>query len=71
MVAQPLRELQEPWKKGHRLLAVHAKNKMERVGSSRNGCATIGETSNFKTEKVFRTISLGLNYHGLISTNIS
>jgi hypothetical protein len=42
IVAQPSRELLEPQKMDHRLLAVSAKNKMASVGSLRNGCATIG-----------------------------
>jgi hypothetical protein len=42
MVAQPLHELPEPQKMDHRLLAVVAKNKMASVGSSHNGCVTIG-----------------------------
>jgi hypothetical protein len=35
-VAQPLRELPEPQKMDHRLVAVRAKNKMVNVGSSRH-----------------------------------
>jgi hypothetical protein len=39
MVKQPVRELPEPRKKGHRLLAVCTQKKMANVGSSRTGCA--------------------------------
>jgi hypothetical protein len=42
MVAQPLLELPEPQKMGHRLVTVYTENKMVSVGSSHNGCATIG-----------------------------
>jgi hypothetical protein len=35
-VAQPLRELPEPQKMDHRLVAVRAKNKMANVGSLRH-----------------------------------
>jgi hypothetical protein len=43
MVAQPSREQPEPLKMDEKLfLAFGAKNKMASVGSSHNGCATIG-----------------------------
>jgi hypothetical protein len=42
MDAQPFPKLPEPGKMDHRLVEVCAKTKMVSVGSSRNGCVTIG-----------------------------
>jgi hypothetical protein len=41
LVAQPLGELPELRKLNHRLVAVHAYNKLGCFGSWRNGCVTI------------------------------